>query len=375
VIKYIIAVFFFLLPHWTNAQYKEFTEVDRYAANVGYYRADTLAGLLTKPYNTERQKVRSIFYWIAQHIAYDVPKARGDRHYYFSYRTKLDSINQRREMINKIVAGHKGICEDYSRLFCLLCEYAGIRAEMVTGYARSGVEIAGDDRKPEHAWNAVLIDKRWHLLDVTWAAGYVTRRDAFVPHYNNYYFLTPPEHMKLNHLPEDDKWLLCKNNCSLDEFYNYPLIYFDMSEYGNRINSFLPKKGVFNVSMGSTVKFAFDVEDTTKMLEVVGYPYEGTHPNYGSSYLDHSSAGPARPAAAATTGSTGRNRIQVVNNIDDNYTLMMRNKKKTPEAEDEYIASPTRVVRRYEINNPIIEELHVYYGDELMLRYIVNITK
>ena len=54
---------------------------------------------------------------------------------------------------------------------------------------------------------------------------------------------------------------------------------------------------------------------------------------------------------------------------------MMRNKKKTPEADEDYVPSPTRVVRRYEINNPIIEELHVYYGDELMLRYIVNISK
>ncbi|KAJ8389550.1 hypothetical protein AAFF_G00117870 [Aldrovandia affinis] len=50
---------------------------------------------------------------------------------------------------------------------------AGIECKEVSGYCKNGSgqpdeRFTGD---PSHAWNAVRMSGRWHLLDSTWGAG------------------------------------------------------------------------------------------------------------------------------------------------------------------------------------------------------------
>jgi len=292
----------------------------------------------------------------------------------FYYHNSEDSARKKREAVIRAVTDHKGICEHYASLFCTLCDYAKIKSARVTGYARSGREIAGSDRKPEHAWNAVMIDNKWYLLDVTWAAGYINGNDAFIQQYNDYYFLTDPELMKMNHLPEDNKWLLTKSTFSLDEFYSFPLIYFDDAQKTNHMRGFYPQNGKIEVSLGGTVQFAFDVDDTAQALEVVGYPDESTHPQYTSTYMDYTHQGPA-VATTASSPAGKRNHIQVTNDIDDTYYITHKKTAKPTITDDVYIPNKTRVVRNYTFNNPITREIHVYYNQNLMLRYMVHIKK
>lgn len=50
------------------------------------------------------------------------------------------------------------VCEGYSKLFQYLCYNVGINSTQVTGTSNGG----------NHMWNAVLIDKEWYQIDVTW---------------------------------------------------------------------------------------------------------------------------------------------------------------------------------------------------------------
>jgi hypothetical protein len=368
----LFAVFSFLLTS-LSAQTNEFTEVDHFAASVGYYPPDTLAKILTTPYNTDLKKVRSIFYWITKHIAYDIEKAKGDRHVHFTYYTRQDSLKKVRDLIGQTVTDKKGICQDYADLFSLLCEYAKIKTVVVGGYARSYSDNAGTEKQEDHAWNAVMIDNKWHLLDATWASGYIKGNGLYTPKFNNYYFLTDPELMKLNHYPEDPKWLLTKKTFTLDEFFKLPTIFFDHAE--NKVRGFLPRNGVIDARIGSSLKFAFEVDDTTNNIDVVAYPYEQTHPNYRTSYADYAHpAGPAVAAASTTASSTGRHYIQVTNNIDDIYNEAHKQSVKATPKDEGYIAGKNRVIRNFQVNGPV-EEIHVYYNDELMMKYNVNIIK
>jgi transglutaminase/protease-like cytokinesis protein 3 len=60
-----------------------------------------------------------------------------------------------------------------------------------------------------HAWNAVLIDHKWYLVDPTWASGYTNRAvTKFTRKRNDFYYLTPAEDFILDHYPDDPQWQL-----------------------------------------------------------------------------------------------------------------------------------------------------------------------
>ena len=89
----------------------------------------------------EFQTVLNLHDWVIDHCSYD------DTYTWYS----ADSI---------FLLG-TGVCNSYSRAFTLLLKEAGIASRRVSGYA-FGDPYAG------HAWNAVRIDSRWYLFDLTW---------------------------------------------------------------------------------------------------------------------------------------------------------------------------------------------------------------
>ena len=77
------------------------------------------------------------------------------------------------ERVARIVLKRKQtVCAGYARLFKTLCDFAGIKSEIITGYAKTNL-MSSRQFKCNHNWNAVLIDSNWYLLDATWASGYL----------------------------------------------------------------------------------------------------------------------------------------------------------------------------------------------------------
>jgi transglutaminase/protease-like cytokinesis protein 3 len=148
----------------------------------------------------------------------------------------------------------------------VLCDYAGLRSEIITGYARTNMQQMGSQFKPNHRWNAVLIDSTWNLLDVTWGSGFISYSDQFVKAYDDYYFLTPPEDFIRDHYPEDYRWTLLSDPPTLREFYRTPFKHSAFSKY--TISSFAPAKGVIEVSVGDTINIELtmvDIENKRKI--------------------------------------------------------------------------------------------------------------
>jgi transglutaminase/protease-like cytokinesis protein 3 len=72
-----------------------------------------------------------------------------------------------------------------------------------------------------HAWNAVQINKKWYLLDCTFASGYIDlNKVKFVKHRNDVYYLTPPRIFILDHHPSDSKWQLLDKPLDINSFIN-----------------------------------------------------------------------------------------------------------------------------------------------------------
>ncbi|MBR1601654.1 MAG: transglutaminase domain-containing protein, partial [Alphaproteobacteria bacterium] len=128
-----------------------------------------LAQYLTRPYHKDYDKLQSIAYWIASHIAYDGYKYSAGKSSEKEMQYKYDVLQYR-----------TGICADYARLFSDLAQIANISGvDYVEGYVLENQHkikrfYNGRDvsKRNGHAWNRVnLGNKRKFFVDTTFMSG------------------------------------------------------------------------------------------------------------------------------------------------------------------------------------------------------------
>ncbi len=189
----------------------DFSRIDNHADRAPNRLKKSIPALvnyLIRPAKSDLEKVRAIFRWITQNINYDVEA-------YFDHRLIVEDPK-------RIIRRGKAVCGGYSELFNRLCKEAGIQSKLIGGWSKGyGERLTG---RPNHAWNAVKINYRWYLLDATWGAGHLDSGQKFVREFNNHYFLTDPEQLIYDHLPEDETWQLIKQAITRKQFSNLVLL-------------------------------------------------------------------------------------------------------------------------------------------------------
>lgn len=187
--SFYIALPLFFICSLASAQ--RFSKVDRHALKAPKKISKNIHKLtqyLTEDYTTDLEKVRSIYIWITHNIKYD-----------------QSAYKKNRRRVNKsnadVLDRRQAVCFGYSTLFNEMCSITDIKSEIVYGYPKNVETGFVDMTTTSHAWNAVLIDSTWHLLDITWASG--NNRAGL-----ENYFLVSPEKMIASHLPADPMWQL-----------------------------------------------------------------------------------------------------------------------------------------------------------------------
>lgn len=208
-----------LLSFPLQAQLKR-TNVDSIMATLKIDDSDDpedIALDVTKPFKTDSEKVRGLYYWVTENIAYDYKMLRnGIPPIYGGYDAYYDF------MITRTLQKKKGVCGQYAMLFAELCKYARIRCVVVEGWGLQTpyypLGILAEDVS-NHAWNAVRINGNWYLLDLTWASGTCNGKlTRFIRQRNDDYYLTPPEKFILDHHPENKEWQLLAHPYSMWTF-------------------------------------------------------------------------------------------------------------------------------------------------------------
>jgi tetratricopeptide (TPR) repeat protein len=177
----------------------DLSPVDRLAHNVPAYAYESIESLMVygkANTKTSLETVRFYFVWLAENIHYDTLESKALKPH--TDKQEPDSVFRYR----------KGICRGYADLMALLCNKAGIPARTVTGYCKT---TEGElDSVKFHAWNAVKIDKQWHLFDVTWASNHF-EKDKVLDDYFNYNFQQNSTSFIKRHYPFDPVFQLSKN--------------------------------------------------------------------------------------------------------------------------------------------------------------------
>ncbi len=237
------------------------------------YTPEKLAILLTSNDSTARQKVNSIFKWVTGNIAYNTKAFK-----YTSSRSKDYLLEEEEEdtaatlkplnlRVAQIVLKRKtAVCDGYARLFKTLCDYADVKCEIITGYARTNINRIGARFVSNHKWNAVFIDTSWYLLDATWASGYINYRDEFERAYIAGYYLAEPSFFFLDHYPEEQRWALLPNAPLPAEFKTTP---FKTAAFNrNYILSFKPVSGIIYADVGDSIVIEVETNRIKRKLWV-----------------------------------------------------------------------------------------------------------
>jgi transglutaminase/protease-like cytokinesis protein 3 len=206
----------------SRAAAADYTAIDRHALSAPpavTASIQSLSAYLIKPARTDAEKARAIFRWMTANITYDVAG-------YLSGRSGDNSAES-------TLKSRRSVCAGYGNLFEALAVAAGLEVVVISGYARGTGYVPGQTipTKSNHDWNAVKIDGRWQLIDATWGAGHMIGRD-YIHVFDEFYFMTPPEKLIYDHLPDDPKWQLLRRPVTKKEFENRPKVWSDFFRYG-----------------------------------------------------------------------------------------------------------------------------------------------
>jgi transglutaminase-like putative cysteine protease len=141
----------------------------------------------------EAARVRAVHDWLVTRLSYSAaPQAQRE------------AVVLRRRTAN---------CDGYARLFEAVGRAAGLEVETVVGLARDT-----QGRAQAHAWNAVRVEGRWQLVDVTFddpqLGGSLTGDEG----YRTDYLLITPALARLDHRPDDPRWWLGEPPLSRAQF-------------------------------------------------------------------------------------------------------------------------------------------------------------
>ncbi len=189
-----------------KTEVNEYAETDRKALLLPdslTATTDNIAAFITNNFNTDKEKVRAIFIWIATNIQYDVDNMFA-----------INFYEKKEDKITKPLKTRKGICENYAALFTDICLKAGIKSYMVEGYTKQN----GFTDYIPHAWCAAMVDSAWFLFDPTWGSGYINS-GKFVKKINNDYFKARPSYLIKSHIPFDYLWQFLNYPVTNQEFY------------------------------------------------------------------------------------------------------------------------------------------------------------
>jgi transglutaminase/protease-like cytokinesis protein 3 len=220
-----------------------------------------IAKLISSDFSTDFDKIRAVYTWITNNIAYDLSEYGK---YKFNYSNKKELIDKQikfeKKLSSRVISKRKAVCQGYSTLFKVICDKLNINSKVVSGSSKTLVRDIGNRYYSDHSWNFVTIKNKDYLIDTTWGAGNYS--NSFEKKVNFFYFLTNPIFFIKQHYPDNYENTLLTEKIEKKDFLNGPLIYDYNFELINPLNGII-KKGEDNI-----VRFKFLTE---KKISSISY--------------------------------------------------------------------------------------------------------
>jgi transglutaminase/protease-like cytokinesis protein 3 len=142
-----------------------------------------------RPYRSDVQRLRAIFTWVSERICWEE-----------DFEGEIDT--------RRVIQAKRGCAEEYAVLVMEMCSAVGIHCEVVRGYLKTPGEVSEINimPRPNHWWNAVMVDNEWRMIDCCIASPSYPRRGLYSSASNSsadsWWFLTRPLEICWTHIPE-----------------------------------------------------------------------------------------------------------------------------------------------------------------------------
>ncbi|KAJ5379473.1 hypothetical protein N7509_012592 [Penicillium cosmopolitanum] len=146
-------------------------------------------GYICRPYKSDVQRLRAIFTWVSEKIAWEEP---------------LDGLEVD---IKRVLQAKRGTPEEIALLVHEMCGAVGLHSEIIHGYLKNPGDVLDLESlsRPNHWWNAVLVDEEWRMMDCALANPTNPQRSRFVTTNSSiaesWYFLARPLQFCYTHVP------------------------------------------------------------------------------------------------------------------------------------------------------------------------------
>jgi hypothetical protein len=184
---------------------KEFNAVNRVVLQIPdslTYSTQNIANYIDSKFDKQKEKAMAIFCWIVENIQYDYNSR------YLLDNSEGSNINNERTLKTR-----RGVCFNYSNLYCDIAKQVGIKTYVITGYTKIDKKIDPN----LHAWCASLIDDKWYMIDPSRGAGHI-QNELFVKEIDYKQFMVKPERFIKTHIPFDPLWQFLDHTITKQEF-------------------------------------------------------------------------------------------------------------------------------------------------------------
>ncbi|MAO09210.1 MAG: hypothetical protein CL596_10910 [Alteromonas sp.] len=185
--------------------------------------AEQFSKFLSRDFTSDSEKVRAIYGWLIQNVAYEPEEYKKYDYTFKNYRERNQKEEKiRAKIINRTLQTGKAVCEGYAFVFEKLCNMQGIENYLVRGDTKTQIKDIGRSFNKNHMWNAVKLEGTWSLFDATWGAG--KYRVKFIKEPSYFYYAIAPEQLIKTHFPEMVEDSFLKTPIMFSEFTKRPII-------------------------------------------------------------------------------------------------------------------------------------------------------
>ncbi|KAK5166518.1 uncharacterized protein LTR77_008061 [Saxophila tyrrhenica] len=143
---------------------------------------------ICRPQRSDVQRARAIFTWVAERITWEE-----------DFEGQVDT--------RRVIQTKRGCSEEIAVLVRDMCNAVGLQAEVIRGYLKGPGEVLDLDTlaRPNHWWNAVIVDHEWRIMDCSLAGPTHPKRGSYSGASSQvaepWYFLARPMEVCYTHIP------------------------------------------------------------------------------------------------------------------------------------------------------------------------------
>ncbi|KAK9386957.1 hypothetical protein V1515DRAFT_602454 [Lipomyces mesembrius] len=175
-----------------------FTTLDKVVRALSIPSLATLSSftitVLCRPYKSDLQRLRAIFIFCTERIIWQQAPP------------PLDEYDEPSYDIARIFRSKKASSDELANCVRSMCDLLQIPCDVVTGYLRApGETVDSQTSRVNHAWNAVVVDGEWRMIDASLSSPTHPRRSLYTncpsTAAEDFYFLARPSELLFTHIP------------------------------------------------------------------------------------------------------------------------------------------------------------------------------